>query len=113
MTTQPWTRRRFLAGSVFLTALPLVATAAPEAVLVPLPADAEQATALGYRASSANVSDPAYVAGSHCGTCQFHQPDGGCPVFPGFRVSSTGWCRVWSAPEAAAAPSRTVRPSPP
>ncbi len=102
MNAQTWTRRRLLATSLALTALPLFVSASPRESLLPLPAADDQATALGYRPSADSVSDAARVAGSHCGNCQFHQPDGGCPVFPGYRVSPSGWCRAWSAMETAA-----------
>jgi len=40
--------------------------------------------------------------GSHCGNCALYQgtansAQGGCLLFPGKQVKSTGWCSSWTA----------------
>ena len=59
------------------------------------------AVALGYVADASKTKSPAYVAGSHCGSCQLFQGKadaaaGPCGIFAGKQVSSKGWCTAYA-----------------
>lgn len=76
---------------VFAAGLPLVDEKDP------------QAAALGYVADAAKADKAKFknfAAGQNCSTCQLFQGKGkdalgGCPIFAGKQVASTGWCSAW------------------
>lgn len=62
-----------------------------------------QAAAMGYKRDTTKVDAakyPKHINTQSCATCQLYQgkagqPTGGCPIFPGKQVASTGWCSSW------------------
>ena len=97
-------RRRLLAHAAFgvvllpLAALPLRCAQAADAPLVT--ADDATAKAVSYvdDAAKSKTAKP----GSKCANCALYQgaagsTQGGCPIFPGKSVKSTGWCSSWTA----------------
>lgn len=96
--------RRQLIRQVALGTLliPLAGTAlkARAADLPLVTADDPTAKALKYTPDASKSSDA--KPGSKCATCQFYQgaansAQGGCLLFPGKAVMSTGWCSSWTA----------------
>ena len=101
MTAPASSRRRFLIGATLATvALPLsmrLIGQAPAGALPRLPIDNPQAKALGYTEDATSSKHPNYKPGSVCSGCQFFTAaTGACSVFPGFSVSPSGWCSVWT-----------------
>ena len=101
MTAPVSSRRRFLIHAALVTAaLPIgirLIGEAHAAGLPRLPVDKPQAKALGYTEDATTSTNPKYKPGSVCSDCQFFTAaTGACSVFPGFSVSPTGWCSVWT-----------------
>ena len=95
-------RRRLLRdvalGTVLLpiAAAPFTANAADLPALTP---DDPTAKALKYTPDAAKSTDA--KPGSKCATCALYQgaagsAQGGCLLFPGKAVKSTGWCSSWT-----------------
>jgi hypothetical protein len=96
-------RRRLLqtvALGVGLNAIAWAAANAPLAVSAPLvTADDPTAKALKYTDDVSKAKDA--KAGSTCANCALYQgaagpAQGGCLLFPGKSVKSTGWCASWA-----------------
>jgi len=99
-------RRSLLKGALLtLAAAPAAGMLAREAAAAnPLvdPNDG-QAKALSYTADATKVdakANPNYKPGQHCANCiqytgKAGDAEGGCNLFPGKAVKSTGWCKVW------------------
>jgi hypothetical protein len=96
-------RRRLLRQVAIGTILvPLAGRALPaRAADLPLvTADDPTAKALKYVSDASKATDA--KPGSKCATCQLYQgaansTQGGCLLFPGKAVKSTGWCSSWTA----------------
>ena len=97
-------RRRLLKNIALGMALmpiagaPLTAARAAEAPLVA--ADDPTAKALKYVSDTSKSTDA--KPGSTCANCKLYQgaagaAQGGCLLFPGKSVKSTGWCISWAA----------------
>jgi hypothetical protein len=97
-------RRRLLKRvTLGVALLPLAATRLERAHAADLPlvsADDPMAKALGYvtDVSQSKAAKP----GSRCANCAQYQgaagsAQGGCLLFPGKAVKSTGWCTAWAA----------------
>lgn len=97
-------RRRLLKNMALGMALmpiagaPLTAARAAEAPLVA--ADDPTAKALKYVSDASKSVDS--KPGSTCANCKLYQgaagaAQGGCLLFPGKSVKSTGWCSSWAA----------------
>jgi hypothetical protein len=94
-------RRRFLFRAAMaagaLPLLPLLSESAGAEALKKLPPDNAQAKALKYHESIVGIKEPTYKAGSICGNCQFFTAaTGACGLFPGYSVSTKGWCSAWA-----------------
>jgi hypothetical protein len=81
-----------------IAAAPLTAARAAEAPLVA--ADDPTAKALKYVSDASKSVDA--KPGSTCANCKLYQVaagsvQGGCLLFPGKSVKSTGWCISWAA----------------
>ena len=106
MSHERISRRGLLKGALLtLAAAPAAALLTREALAAnPLvdPNDA-QAKGLGYTHDATKVdakANPNYKAGQHCANCiqytgKAGDAEGGCNLFPGKDVKSTGWCKVW------------------
>jgi hypothetical protein len=62
----------------------------------------DQAKSLNYVHDAADAADhERYKEGSHCANCQLWQGGdaewGSCGIFPGKKVSASGWCTAWVA----------------
>jgi hypothetical protein len=62
-----------------------------------------QAMALGYKTNSAEADKakyPKHTADQKCANCSLYQGKaaamGGCGIFPGKQVVSTGWCSAYA-----------------
>ena len=97
-------RRQFIFATAAAAASASLLTLATTARAAELAETDPMAVSLGYKADASKVDKakyPAYVAGSHCGTCQLFQgkpgaPEGPCPIFSGKDVKVTGWCSAYS-----------------
>jgi hypothetical protein len=93
-------RRRLLKKVALGTALLPLAVRQSNAADAPLVTDDDPtAKALKYVADASKASGA--KPGSHCGNCQLYQgtagsAQGGCLLFPGKQVKSTGWCSSWT-----------------
>ena len=99
-------RRRFMSGSLLAAAGGLLLARTRSASAADLPHLVETdptAAALGYREDAQKVDAakfPQHKAGQACANCQFYQGAaafGGCTLFPGKAVASTGWCSAFNA----------------
>jgi High potential iron-sulfur protein len=95
--------RRQLLRNVALGTLLLPIAAAPfpaaAADLPPVTPDDPTAKALKYTPDASKSTDA--KPGSKCATCALYQgaagsAQGGCLLFPGKVVKSTGWCSSWT-----------------
>jgi hypothetical protein len=81
-----------------IAGLPLRGAVAADLPLVT--ADDPTAKALKYVSDASKAPDA--KPGSKCANCQLYQgaggsAQGGCLLFPGKAVKSTGWCSSWTA----------------
>jgi hypothetical protein len=86
-------------------AAPEPAADAPDAAMEPVDEADSSAQALGYRHDATTVDSAKYAkyeGGQQCGNCVLFMADaspdaawGGCSIFPGRLVSSSGWCIVY------------------
>jgi High potential iron-sulfur protein len=95
-------RRQILAKVVFgVTLMPFAARLTSAAAEAPLVAsDDPVAKALKYVSDAAKAPDA--EPGSSCVNCKLYQgltggAQGGCLLFPGKSVKSSGWCSSWTA----------------
>jgi len=94
-----------LIAGAFIPALGLLANSAGAAGLPMLDPNDPTAKALGFVTNASKVdatANPTYQPTQKCGTCAQFQgkagdASGGCNIFTGHSVPSTGWCKVWAA----------------
>lgn len=100
-------RRAFIGVSLGSACLPLIARVSHAQDPV-LSSDDPTAMALGYYADHTSVDTQKWTkkagadgAGQQCTSCALFQKlddeYGNCPIFPGKRVHSSGWCSSWVA----------------
>lgn len=78
---------------------------APDSAMAPVDEADSSAQALGYRHDATTVNRASYAKyedGQQCANCVLFLADaspdaawGGCSIFPGRLVSSSGWCNVY------------------
>lgn len=92
-------RRRFVGGALASAVIPLMAIAPARAQeLARLSEDDPMAKALDYRHEASEVEHGSYRDGQACANCALFKADaagegwGGCAIFRGKAVKSTGWC---------------------
>lgn len=95
-------RRAFLATTVCsLGGISILAVGQAQAQSMVAETD-PQASALGYKANTAQVDQkkfPKHTAEQKCANCQLYQSksanDGGCSIFPGKLVAAAAWCSAY------------------